>query len=303
MARKKRHEDHLNHEAWAIPYGDLITLLLAFFVVMYAISSVNEGKYRVLSDSLTAAFRTPNRSLEPIQVGDLMRSADTSPSQMQDTPSSIELDRLFEPPESVGIELPGLPTSHEAAEVEAGRLSEQEKAMSMMADQIEVAVSPLIEEDLISVKRSKDWVEVEINTSLLFTSGSASPSDQALPVLRELAGILSPMPNRIHVEGFTDNLPIRTSVYPSNWELSAARAGSVVRLFELYGVDPSRMAAIGFGEHRPSADNATAEGRARNRRVVLVILAGKRSPGGQSELGPELLREDLGPAEPVERTR
>ena len=109
-------------------------------------------------------------------------------------------------------------------------------------------------------------------------------------MLRGLAEILGPMPNRIHVEGFTDNLPIKTSVYPSNWELSAARAGSVVRLFELYGVDPSRLAAIGFGEHRPVADNTTADGRARNRRVVLVILAGK----GQQGLGPELLREDLG---------
>ncbi len=173
--------------------------------------------------------------------------------------------------------------------MEDGRILEREKAMIAVADQIETAVAPLMEEGLLSVKRTKDWVEVEINTSVLFTSGSASPSAQAVPVLRGLAEILGPMPNRIHVEGFTDNLPIKTSVYPSNWELSAARAGSVVRLFDLYGVDPSRMAAIGFGEHRPVSDNATAEGPARNLRVVIVNLAGT----GQPLPGPELLREDL----------
>lgn len=292
MARKKQHEDHLNHEAWAIPYGDLITLLLAFFVVMYAISSVNEGKYRVLSDSLVAAFSSPNRSLEPIQIGEVTRSPDTSPSLLGDTASSVPPGPLLQPPEFPGVELPGGVMPHEAAEVESTRSSEHEQAMAAMADQIEAAVLSLMDDDLIKVNRSQSWVEVEINTSLLFTSGSATPAAAAMPVLEELAAILAPLPNRIHVEGFTDNLPINTSVYPSNWELSAARAGSVVRLFELYGVDPSRMAAIGFGEHRPIADNSTAQGRARNRRVVLVVLAGQPA-GGAAGHGPELLREDL----------
>jgi chemotaxis protein MotB len=299
MARKKRQEDHLNHEAWAIPYGDLITLLLAFFVVMYAISSVNEGKYRVLSDSMVAAFRTPNRSMEPIQIGEPSRSPSRSQSPAGDAGSPIDLNLMFPPPEFPELEQQQQasepPMPHETAEIDADRLSEQEREMASMADQIEQAVTPLMDEDLIDVTRNELWVEVEINTSLLFSSGSATPSPQALPVLQQLAAILSPMPNRIHVEGFTDNLPISTSVYPSNWELSAARAGSVVRLFELYGVDPSRMAAIGFGEHRPRAANDTPAGRAQNRRVVLVILAGNGADRAEQGL-PELLREDLQPA-------
>jgi chemotaxis protein MotB len=126
-------------------------------------------------------------------------------------------------------------------------------------------------------------VEVEINTSLLYSSGSAELEDEAIPVLRDLAGILQRYPNQIQVEGFTDNLPINNYIFPSNWELSAARAAGVVHLFMRSGVQPDRMSAIGFGEFRPIADNISPEGRRKNRRVVLVIMSQKmdrRSIGG-----------------------
>src|SRR5690606_7234999 len=117
------------------------------------------------------------------------------------------------------------------------------------------------------------WVEVEINTSILFPSGSARLSAEAIPILERLAEILRPFPNPIHVEGFTDNVPINTPAVPSHWELSAARAASVVHLCTKANIDPQRMAAIGFGEYRPVADNSTEEGRSKNRRVVIVVLA------------------------------
>src|SRR5690606_35462471 len=94
MARRRRHEEHVNHEAWAIPYGDLVTLLLAFFVVMYAISSVNEGKYRVLSDSLVAAFRAAPKSLEPIQIGELSKSENQLQTRQPRTLVPLEMDQL-----------------------------------------------------------------------------------------------------------------------------------------------------------------------------------------------------------------
>ncbi len=110
-----------------------------------------------------------------------------------------------------------------------------------------------------------------MNSSLLFPSGDALPNDSAFGLLEKVAGILAPFDNPIRVEGFTDNLPISTDRYPTNWELSAARAGSVVRMLAADGVDPRRLAAVGYGEFQPIADNATEAGRARNRRVVLVI--------------------------------
>ena len=275
MARKKRPEEHENHERWLVSYADFITLLFAFFVVMYSVSSVNEGKYRVLSDSIIAAFRDPARSLEPIQVGELIRT----PVQTQEG-----LDRSKFIIRPIKVPLPA---------VEKGRKKEEKKeeappvkqeqqdsqdgldqASKNLADSIEQAMSDLVDEGLIQVRRDKRWIEVEIKTSILFPSGSAELSPRSIPVLTKLAEKLRPLDNIIHVEGFTDNVPINTFEFPSNWELSAARAASVVHLFTRLGVDPRRMAAIGYGEYRPVASNDSAEGRSRNRRVVLVIMSG-----------------------------
>jgi chemotaxis protein MotB len=151
--------------------------------------------------------------------------------------------------------------------------SERAKVIGQIAEEMEQALAALIEKDLVNVRRNKFWMEVEIKTSLLFPSGSAQLASSATATLNKVAVILSRYPNPIHVEGFTDNKPIHTLAFPSNWELSAARAASVVHLFSSSGIKPERMAAIGYGEHQPIADNATPEGRNTNRRVVLVVLA------------------------------
>ena len=136
-------------------------------------------------------------------------------------------------------------------------------------------MSDLIDRELVTVRRHGKWVEVEIRTDILFPSGVATLSPPAEQVLQQLADTLKPFPNAIRVEGHTDNRPINTPAFPSNWELSAARAASVVHLFTRAGMDPARLAVIGLGENRPSQSNATAEGRNANRRVLLVILGGK----------------------------
>lgn len=184
--------------------------------------------------------------------------------------------------------------------IDEAHIESASQVIREMADRVEEAMEPLIEEDLIAVRRNRLWIEVEMKTSLLFPSGSARLSPQAAPVLAQLAEILRPLPNRIHVEGFTDNVPINTLAFPSNWELSAARAASVVHLFTSYGVDPERMVAIGYGEHRPIAPNDTEEGRVKNRRVVLVVLAGSKARLATDAAQPELLREDLDSAERAE---
>jgi len=245
MPRRRRHEEHENLERWLVSYADFITLLFAFFVVMYAISSINEGKYRVLTDTLTAAFNQTPKSLQPIQVGEEGPTREPVPVAGGAKPSAIEMLQR----------------------------TARENSLGGIADDFKQALAPLMEQDLITVNQDDLWVEVEINNSILFSSASAEIDEDAIPVLRQIANILKSYPNFIQVEGFTDNLPISTYVYPSNWELSAARAASVVHVFMNAGVEPERMSAVGFGEYRPVADNATEEGRRRNRRVVLVILA------------------------------
>lgn len=292
MARRKRHhEEHTNHEAWAIPYGDLITLLLAFFVVMYAISSVNEGKFRVLSDSLVAAFRGTPMAPEPIQVGHLARALQSSPAGTFGTivPMDMEVARMISEADDSGWDLPE-GEGGEGLEGDAERLFAE--GIDRLAERISAAMMPLIDADLIRMRREQFWIEVEINTELLFASGSAALFPEARPVLDTLSDILRDLPVRVNVEGFTDNLPISTPAFPSNWELSGARASSVIRLFAENGLNPAKMAAIGFGEHRPITDNDTPEGRSQNRRVTIVILADfDRRVGQVAE--PESLREDV----------
>ena len=280
MARRKKHEEHLNHEAWAIPYGDLITLLLAFFVVMYAVSSVNEGKYRVLADSLVAAFRAPPRSLEPIQVGPyLVRADEELPTGLPRTLVPFEVDgRMVPEPQPIEVETDRhAPRRPDPGAGDVGQENDSAwVVIERLADEVIEAMAPLIEADLIRVQRVSFWLEVEINTNFLFASGSAVVAADAQPAIRRLAQLLAPADVRLQVEGHTDSVPISTAQFPSNWELSAGRAASVVHLLAANGVDPAAMAAVGYGEHRPVADNDTAEGRRQNRRVLIVVLSGKK---------------------------
>jgi chemotaxis protein MotB len=277
MARKRKHEDHTNHEAWAIPYGDLITLLLAFFVVMYAISSVNEGKFRVLSDSMNAAFRGSPKTLEPVQVGekshgtgaDLQMSI-VKPSMLEGKPHNM-LDAIHVDDGSKGGGQTGqaqpLPAEHPMAQ-----------QLKHVADELEGALQNLVDANLVAVRRHEFWLEVEVRTDILFPSGVATLSNKAVPALDALATTLVKYPNPVRVEGHTDDRPIASKIYPSNWELSAARAASVVHRFANAGVSPARLSVIGFGEFRPTKPNETAAGRDANRRVVIVILAGDGAP-------------------------
>jgi len=279
---RKRQEEHSNHEAWAIPYGDLITLLLAFFVVMYALSSVNEGKYRLLSDSLYAAFRGEPRTLEPVEVGQHQAGAgaDSRTGVLQQQ----RPDATRAPPAGPLVKLaPDLPkiASTRAAEL-AEQAAQRDAALARVATQVESALGDLVKRNLVTVRRNDMWVEVELRTDILFPSGSAQPAPNAVSVLERLAKVLAPLSNAIRVEGYTDNVPIRTAAFYSNWELSAARAGSVVRVLATQGVDPARLAVVGYGEQRPAQSNATSEGRNANRRVVVVILSVEPQAGGTS---------------------
>lgn len=242
MARRRHAEEHENHERWMVSYADFITLLFAFFVVMYSISSVNEGKYKILSDSLVGVFNQVDRAVRPIPIGE-ERPRTTSPALSevdQPTGQSLLEQSVADPLQSI-------------------------------AQSMRETFGELIADGQLTVRGNELWIEIELNSSLLFPSGDAIPNDLAFDLIARVAAILAPFDNPIHVEGFTDNLPISTAKFPTNWELSAARAGSVVRMLAADGVDPARMAAVGYGEFQPVADNATPEGRARNRRVVLVV--------------------------------
>lgn len=285
MSRKRREEEHPNHERWLVSYADFITLLFAFFVVMYSISSVNDGKYRVLSETLTDAFLTSAQSMDPIQIGEKVRTtnpvagefAASEPGTLESSDTEDPLDLVDD--KSVADKQQAKPEDEGAASIE--KKEQIEESLEQTAAALESKLSPLIEQDLVNIKRTDRGLEVEMKSKALFASGSARLSRAAIKMLRDISGIIKSLPNNIIVEGHTDNVPIKTILFPSNWELSSVRAASVVHLLGRFGIDPNRLAAIGYGEHKPIASNSDKAGRQKNRRVALVIktLTNKRTSG------------------------
>ncbi len=267
--RRRQHEEHANLERWLVSYADFITLLFAFFVVMYAISSVNEGKYRVLSESLNAIFQTTPSSDDPIAVGEQPREVLVLPEGPK-APQRMDEVGVVES-ESV-IDEPPLPQTEPLARESLN----EDGAAQRIADEIAISLEDYIDQDLLKVSFTGDRIEIEMKEKMLFGSGQARLSQLALRVLRELSKTLVRIPSHLQIEGHTDNIPISTPEFPSNWELSAARAASVVHFLARQGVEPWRMAAVGLGEHRPIAENADEDGRAANRRVTVVVLTGQR---------------------------
>ena len=245
--RRKKEDEHENHERWLVSYADFITLLFAFFVVMYAVSSVNEGKYRVLSDSISSAFRSI--------------PGNTSGAMMQVNPNApMPVTIPFKKPQVANIK------------TDVTRQQNRE-LLRTKAKEITEALAPLVQQGQVRVTEGAFGISVEINASVLFDSGEARLQVAALRALTAVGQILATTDFPITVEGHTDNAPINTPLFPSNWELSGARAASVVRLFIETGVDPRRLTATGYAEQRPVADNATVEGRQRNRRVAINMEA------------------------------
>lgn len=244
MARRKREEEHENHERWLVSYADFITLMFAFFVVMYAISQVNEGKYRVLSDTLASAFRvTPGN---------------TSGALVAVNPSA---------PMPIAVPIRNVPPNVKTDE----KLQRSKERLRDMAKELSRVLAPLVREGQVRISEGALGITIDINANVLFAPGDARLGLDAVRALVAVAEILAPSDFPIIIEGHTDNTPISTAQFPSNWELSGVRASSVVRLFIDAGVDPRRLTATGYADQRPIADNATPEGKSRNRRVAIMI--------------------------------
>ncbi|MBU1426942.1 MAG: flagellar motor protein MotD [Gammaproteobacteria bacterium] len=242
MARRPKRPEHDNHERWMVSYADFITLLFAFFVVMYGISSVNEGKYKVFGAAINKAFGT--------------KSSETEGGSMRLTEEEIYFKSLID--------------RRDARLAEIQR--KQNERMQNLVKSLDQAMAQFVKSGQMNVSQSGRGVELEINASALFNEGEADIQPGAKKTLADAAKVLADNEFAIEVEGHTDNLPINTAKFPSNWELSSARASSVVRLFIEQGIDAKRLKAVGSADNRPVQSNDTAEGRARNRRVTITVL-------------------------------
>lgn len=262
MPRRRRPETDLRTDRWMISWADFVTLLFAFFVVMYGLSSVHEEKYRQLSRSLSEVFRA--------EGGSRVISPDSGDGLLPERGQQLQA-----PP--ITVQEPD---------------AEQTQALERLQRQAEQQFRDWIEDGSVQVTGNALWLAIELNASLLFESGDALPVIEAEPLLQQVAALVTGRDNPVHVEGFTDNRPISTERFPSNWELSAARAAAVVRMLQLEGVDPERMAAVGYGEHQPAYSNRTEEGRQRNRRLVIVIARDERVRRLVQAFGSQRVSED-----------
>ncbi|WP_126453824.1 flagellar motor protein MotB [Sulfuriflexus mobilis] len=279
MARKQKHEEHENHERWLVSYADFITLLFAFFVVMYSISSVNDGKYRVLSDTLVAAFKDTGRRMDPIQIG--------TPSKMLNPLShGVISPRVSERPQAAiqqvqnaagqsetgsgRPDVTGATAGSTHLQTTPGRGGPQE-SLDALSEEVQNNMASVIDQSMMTLRRHKDALEIELKSNILFSRGRARLSIPAEKILIRLASTLAKFPNAVQIEGHTDDKFYSSGLYPSNWELSSARAAAVAHLFTEHGMDPELMWAVGYGEYRPKVENLNDEMRGQNRRVVLMI--------------------------------
>lgn len=242
MARRKKRVDHDNHDRWLISYADFVTLLFAFFVVMYSISSVNEGKYKVFSDSLSIAFTNQPKTSSDIQM--------LSPEEQR---LKALVDRR------------------------TARLGEQQRKiqerMKKIAGNLNQVMAPMIKQGQVNIVQTRRGVVLDISASALFGVGEATLQPASIGVLKQVAAVLGQEEEAIEVEGHTDDIPIATAQFPSNWELSSARASSVVRMMIDNGVPAKRLTVVGLASNQPLVPNTTPENRAKNRRVTITIVS------------------------------
>lgn len=248
MKPRSKPAPRIGHDRWLVSYADFITLLFAFFVVLYAAAEINKKKAAQVAISIQTAFQ---------QLGAL-------PS----TPVSYPLPAPQSPP----IPAPSMPP------VVGG----QNDDLTGLQQDLQQALAPEIARGEVVVRPGPEGLTVSLREIGFFESGSAGIKARSQPVFRRLSQLLAQHRFAIRVEGHTDNVPIHNSQFTSNWELSTARASEIVRLLITeYAISPTRLSAAGYSEYHPIVSNDTAEGRAQNRRVDLVIV-GKSLPAEPS---------------------
>lgn len=245
MARRSKRQEHDDHNRWLISYADFVTLLFAFFVVMYAISSVNEKKYGSFIDSLNVAFKT------------------------QPTPLPAP-DTTTEPP-------PKDMTNKTVVDERTARLGEAQRKiqdrMLVLADSLKQVMATMISQEMVTVELTKRGVVINLSASSLFKTGDAALQPEVLVVLRQVAAVLNAENQPIEIEGHSDDVPINTPLFPSNWELSSARASSVVRMLIDSGVPAQRLSVVGLAANQPLVPNDSLANRAKNRRITITMLS------------------------------
>ena len=260
MYRHKSQHKYVEQEQldrWLVSYADYMTLMFALFVVLYAMALLKEEPYSVLSDSLTKLFEKPSGNATGVK-GSSVLTVPTQQSEFDMYGSSLQ--------QAKGPEL--VADARQLSEVQQKQLG---SPLESVEQQLRRSLANLLEQGVAKIQQDENWLTIELNSGLLFASGSATTTPSARVLLAEITRILAPVSNFIRVRGYTDDQPINNELFASNWELSVSRATSVLRLLEQLELAPQRMAIEGYGQYYPFSANNTAQGRAENRKVVIAV--------------------------------
>jgi chemotaxis protein MotB len=257
MSRRKEHPEHVNNERWLVSYADFITLLFGLFVVLYASSQVDKRKVGRLAMSIQVAFQELgvfDTSSTLIPLNDSEAIPFSKIQVVENTERTSDMTRFVQPMKGVLSSSPSTPMKNIQAELEK-------------------ALAKEIKGHIVDVKARREGLVVSLREVGFYVSGSSTIRPSSKDAIDRLAAVLKPRTESLRVEGHTDNVPIHTLHFASNWELSTARACDLIDVFiQRYGFEPQRLSAAGYAEFHPVAANDSAEGRARNRRVDIVIL-------------------------------
>jgi chemotaxis protein MotB len=240
VAKKKKGSKKVETPAWLATFADMMSLLLAFFVLLFSFSSIQESKFQAAMASMQGALG------------------------VLDTYPTVPIHDNFE-------HLPDMQRTLEGVKKKVEEIKENMEALKRS--------------DEVKVSRNEEGLAIRLDSRFLFDLSSATLRSEAFEVLDGVMGSLKDLPNEVRVEGHTDNLPIKSSLFPSNWELSAARATAIIRYFESKGMDPRRMSAVGYGEWRPVVRNDSPENRQKNRRVEIFVDLLSPSENSPTQIG------------------
>lgn len=291
MAHKKKHEEHSNHERWLVSYADFITLLFAFFVVLFSSSQVDRSKTKKMALAIEAAFSHFSMFSQTGGELNLIGSASSQGASSRTSPVAGEEGApIFIPPQLLStvqdegvVYTKGDPALNE----NVGIPTPEAEALSRAYQDVLTVLDKRKLQGAVTLIQDDRGMVIRLRERGLFQSGSDKYTPEAVEILYEIGSVLKYLSNPVRVEGHTDNVKTR-GAFPSNWELSTARSTHVVKwLLEHFDLDPARFAVMGYGEYRPLASNATEEGRDQNRRVEIVVLPDRSMFEGKNKISPE----------------
>jgi len=257
--RKRRHVvEHDNIHRWLVSYADYMTLMFALFVVLYAMAMVNEKPFESITESFGRVFQADEDKTKNRGHGESVLMVNTSKTNKKLYGNGI-------------LDVAGPKVLDNENNLSNISDAEVGSNLSSLENELNTALYELVESGFAQLQIDGDWLEIELNSGLLFPSGSSSATLSAEAILSEIYTVIGDASNFIRIRGYTDNQVINNEIYSSNWELSVFRATAILRLLETLGLNPARMAIEGYGQYYPSADNFTTEGRAKNRKVVIAI--------------------------------